>query len=235
MIKAWGLPFRGKAAGPDGTLWSPTVYRDRGSIFCFPQVSWEIVEVFPSWGKVLQILWEDTLTRQLIIPWVLTFLGLIMPPEYSHLSGKHLINSSRQRCQAALPKLDIRRERLPRAVGPYQHRISAGQRPLLLSASPPPLSFGIGDPVIPIRGTSVFNMSHMEPNPHTSSAPPSQTVPRFSPSPHRASHCFSLPPFRFLEASSREPQQVQWDLSMHMSTNIWSFSLFSRHRARSWG
>lgn len=137
--------------------------------------------------------------------------------------------------QAALPMLDIRRERLPCAFGPYQHRVSAGQRPLLLSASPPPLSFGIGDPIITVRGTSVFNISHMEPNPHTSSAPPSQTVPRFSPSPHRAPHCFSLPPFRFLEASSREPQQVQWDLSMHMTTNICSFSPFSRHHARSWG
>ena len=132
------------------------------------------------------------------------------------------------------PMLDIRRERSPRAFCPYQHWISAGQRPLLLSASSTLLSFGIGDPVIPIRGTSVFNISHVEPNPHTSSAPPSQTVLCFSPSPHRAPSCFSIPPFRFLEASSREPEQVQWDRSMHMSTNICSFSLFPRHRDRSW-
>lgn len=139
---------------------------------------------------------------------MLTSLGLIMSPKYSHLLEKHLISSSLQRCQAVLPTTDKRRE-IPTYILSLSAQGKCRSETTFLFASLPPLSFGIDEPVILIRGTSVFNISHMEPDSHLSSPPPSQIPLQPFTSLSHPPHRFSLPLFRFLEASSREPQQVQ--------------------------
>ena len=169
---------------------------------------------FPCWGKVLQISWGDPITRQLRVPWVLTSLGLMMPPKYSHLLGKHWsIPAYKDARRFSQRQTNVERE-IPMYILSLSAQGKCRSETTFLFASLPPLSFRVDEPVILIRGTSVFNISHMEPDSHPSSPPPSQ-IPLQPFTSHSPPHRFSLLLFRFLEASSREPQQVHACVNKH--------------------
>ena len=110
MIKDSGLPFRGKAAGLDGTPWSPSECRDRGSIFCFHKCYGRLESISllregsPDFvgGPHYQAA-QSSLSADLP--------GLNDAPQILTPIGEALINSSLQRCQAVLPATDKRRER----------------------------------------------------------------------------------------------------------------------------
>lgn len=94
------------------------------------------------------------------------FLSLILFSEYKHLYGKPLTYQvkSTKVTVCSLNDRHVYIERFRSTLCPYQHRVSASLK------QPPPFFFcistsffGVAEPIILIRVTSILKISHMKP------------------------------------------------------------------------